>query len=148
ALKKLTQHNITELVSPEPRYAFSHIIIQQVTYDQLLFQQRRELHRRAAEWIERTYAADLRPVYAQLVHHFRNAENYGQTLEYLKLAGDEAARANACADAASLYREGLACLEAQPDRSGWAEQEMLFLTGLGTALGTLRGFGHPEVEAT
>lgn len=147
-LDTLSALSIIALETPEPErlYAFKHVIIQQVTYNQLLFQQRRTLHRQAALWIERLHGEDLAPFYALLVHHFRGAEDLRRTLHYLKLAGDEASRASAYADAVVFYREALTLLAQLPDPTDTAELELQL--ALAPAVMAVKGMGAPEVEQT
>ena len=99
--------DITLLEIPEPdlAYIFKHIITQEVAYHLLLFQQRRDLHRLAAEWYERTYGEDLSPYYPLLAHHWRVAEDAGRLIKYLELAGEQAVRNGAYHEAIEFYLE-------------------------------------------
>jgi class 3 adenylate cyclase/tetratricopeptide (TPR) repeat protein len=56
-LSRLARLDITPLDTPEPElaYSFKHAITQDVVYNLMLFAQRRQLHRAAANWYERTY---------------------------------------------------------------------------------------------
>jgi len=92
-LAHLHSLDITPLETPEPdlSYIFKHIITQEVTYNLLLFAQRRELHRVVAEWFEHSRADDMSSYYPLLVHHWRLAENSQKTIEYLAKAGEQAA---------------------------------------------------------
>ena len=91
-LVHLQNLDITPLESPEPdlAYIFKHIITQEVTYNLLLFAQRRELHRVVAEWFENARSDDMSSFYPLLVHHWRLAENPQKTIEYLARAGEQA----------------------------------------------------------
>ena len=57
-LYDLVYLGLIEPISPEspPVFRFKHIIIREVTYQSLLFDRRRQLHRAVAEWYERTYS--------------------------------------------------------------------------------------------
>src|SRR5262249_21390659 len=59
---------------PEIRYIFKHIIIQEVSYNMLLFSHRRQLHRSIAAWYEERHADDLSPHYPLLAYHWGGAE--------------------------------------------------------------------------
>ncbi|MBN1889506.1 MAG: tetratricopeptide repeat protein [Thermoflexales bacterium] len=93
-LDKLEQRDLTQLEIPEPvlAYLFKHLITREVTYESLLFAQRRALHEAVARWYERTYAAELSPHYALLAYHYERTENYARQLEYFTLAGQQAAK--------------------------------------------------------
>jgi predicted ATPase/class 3 adenylate cyclase len=92
-LTHLHNLDITPLETPEPdlSYIFKHIITQEVTYNLLLFAQRRELHRVVAEWFEHTHTEEMSSFYPLLVHHWRLAENPSKTIDYLGKAGEQAA---------------------------------------------------------
>jgi tetratricopeptide (TPR) repeat protein len=122
-LGDLTQLDITRLDAPEPNlaYMFKHIITQEVAYSLMLFQQRRELHRAAAEWYERTYADDLAPYYALLAHHWKQAveeenaappvESKGarfKAIDYLDKAGEQALRSSAYQEAIDFFEQAFA----------------------------------------
>ncbi len=101
-LDALAQYDLTDVETPEPdlSYLFSHIITQEVAYQTLLFAQRQELHRRAAEWYEVSFDgqapqgphARLAPYYPLLVYHYRMAEDPAAERRYARLAGEHAAR--------------------------------------------------------
>ncbi len=97
---------------PEPGYAFQQVIFQKVAYQTMLFAQRRQLHRAAAEWYEATYAdpddqSALAPHYALLVHHYRRAEEAERERHYAWLAGEQAAAQFANAEALTYLSRAL-----------------------------------------
>ncbi|HEY3311808.1 MAG TPA: AAA family ATPase [Anaerolineales bacterium] len=96
-LDHLENLDVTPLVSPPPdlSYMFKHIITREVTYNLLLFAQRRQLHQAVAEWYEQTFARDLSQFYPLLAHHWTIASENSpdskttlKSLEYLEKAGD------------------------------------------------------------
>jgi len=101
--------DITPQETPEPdlAYIFKHIITQEVTYNLLLFAQRRELHQIVAQWFERTRADDLHSFYSLLVHHWQMAENSSKTIEYLGKAGEQAASLGANQEAINFLTRAL-----------------------------------------
>ncbi len=95
---------------PEPLYRFRHALIRDATYHGLLRSQRRQLHARAA-WFMETNAADrLDEVAAVLGHHFAAAGEEDRALSYFELAGDQADRVYANKEAIALYRQALAVI--------------------------------------
>lgn len=86
----------------EDAFTFAHVILQQVTYDRLLYAQRRGLHRAVAEWIEREERDALASHYAVLARHWDLAGEPPRTLLYLDLAGDQAAASFANEEVISL----------------------------------------------
>ena len=58
-------------LAPEPAYIFKHALIQDVAYQSLLKERRRELHRAVGLAIEEIYADRLAEHAEELAHHFR-----------------------------------------------------------------------------
>jgi class 3 adenylate cyclase/tetratricopeptide (TPR) repeat protein len=75
---------------PEPAYIFKHAVIQDVAYQSLLVQRRRDLHRAVGQAIEELYADRLADHYEELAHHFAQAETWAKAFEYLVQSGDKA----------------------------------------------------------
>jgi class 3 adenylate cyclase/tetratricopeptide (TPR) repeat protein len=75
---------------PEPAYIFKHAVIQDVAYQSLLVQRRRDLHRTVGQAIEELYADRLADHYEELAHHFAQGEGWGKAFEYLVRSGDKA----------------------------------------------------------
>src|SRR4029453_4896994 len=92
---------LTVLDTPEPdlSYLFKHVIVQEAAYNLMLLSQRRQLHRSVAEWYERAGGGDL----ALLAHHWRLAEVPAKAVSYLELAGTEALRQGAYAEAVRVF---------------------------------------------
>jgi predicted ATPase len=85
---------------PEQEYRFKHHLIQETTYGSLLRRRRAELHRRAAEAIEATYADRIDERLVVLAHHWERAGEPERALEYHLSAGDAARRVPVPAGAA------------------------------------------------
>jgi class 3 adenylate cyclase/tetratricopeptide (TPR) repeat protein len=75
---------------PEPAYIFKHAVIQDVAYQSLLVQRRRDLHRAVGQAIEELYADRLADHYEELAHHFAQGEAWGKAFEYMVRSGDKA----------------------------------------------------------
>ena len=75
---------------PEPAYIFKHAVIQDVAYQSLLVQRRRDLHRAVGHAIEELYADRLADHDEELAHHFAQGEAWGKAFEYLVRSGDKA----------------------------------------------------------
>src|SRR5262249_25899784 len=67
----------------------------------------RELHRLAAEVIERIHAADLPAHAADLAYHYGRAEDMPRERQYTRMAGEHAAARYANADAAAFFSRAL-----------------------------------------
>jgi adenylate cyclase len=98
--------------APEPTFTFKDLYIQETAYRSMLYAQRRQLHRLAAEWYERTFAQDLAPYGSILARHWRQADEMSRALDYLEMAGRHAMAKGAHEEAERLFQESLE-LEAQ-----------------------------------
>src|SRR5713226_5573832 len=74
------------------QFAFRHALTQQAVYADLLVRERKTLHRRVAETIERLYAATLEAHLADLAYHFSEAGVFEKALLYAQQAGEGARR--------------------------------------------------------
>jgi len=66
---------------PELEYIFKHALTQEVAYESLLKQRRRELHGRIAQTIEELYAGKLEPHYEILAHHWERSDKPDKAIE-------------------------------------------------------------------
>ncbi|MCB9548272.1 MAG: AAA family ATPase [Myxococcales bacterium] len=94
-------------------YVFKHAISQETIYGLMLFAQRRELHRRVAEWFE-ARSEDLPRFYPLLAWHYSRAEVPERAVHYLELAGSQALGRFACREAVRFYTRALEQCEKVP----------------------------------
>lgn len=72
------------------RFAFRHALTRQAIYADLLARERRQLHRRVAEAIERNAGASLAAHAADLALHYGEAGVWDKALEFARRAGEHA----------------------------------------------------------
>lgn len=96
---------------PELEYAFTHALVQEVTYNSILVRRRKLLHLRVAQSLEGLFAERLEEFYGLLAYHYTRAEEWKRAHEYLVLAGDHSGRMAADAEALANYKEALAAYE-------------------------------------
>jgi len=89
---------------PEPEYVFHHTLTHEATYNTILVKERRALHLRLAEALERS-AGDSAA--ATLAHHLLEGNAPERALPYLIAAADTALRLNATAEAIAHYQHAL-----------------------------------------
>ena len=123
---------------PQPEFRFRHALIQETAYRTLLAEQRRDLHRRAAEWLEERYAERDIEALGLLAHHWLAAEDEAKAAEYLLRAGDKARLEYALDEAIDHYRSLLPLLEKRGER----QEIALVLFKLALALHTSLRFGE------
>jgi predicted ATPase len=92
---------------PEPAYVFKHAVIQDVAYNSLLVQRRKELHSAIGYAIEELYPDRLADHYEELAHHFAQGEEWHKAMHYSTLAGDRAVHAFANVEAHRHYARAL-----------------------------------------
>ena len=93
---------------PEVEYIFKHALVQEVTYESILLQKRRELHAQVAHAIETLFSNRLEEFYSMLAHHYAQAEVWEKAQKYLLEAGDQAERVAADAEALAHYQQAIA----------------------------------------
>lgn len=96
---------------------FKHALTQEVAYESLLTERRRELHQRAAEVLEALHAEHPEEAYDQLIYHYPRAGDPEKTVHYLTLFAARAARSYAHAEAAKALSEALPHVELLPAES-------------------------------
>ncbi|MBI3799403.1 MAG: AAA family ATPase [Deltaproteobacteria bacterium] len=131
---------------PEVEYTFKHALTQEVAYNSLLIERRKVLHERTAQAIEMIFHSQLEDHYGDLAHHYHRSTNTEKAVEYLGLAGRQAAQRSANTDALTHLTTALELLKTLPETSGRAQQELTLLLALGSTLRASKGFAAPEVE--
>jgi len=119
---------------PELEYIFKHAVTQDVAYQSLLGQRRKELHGAIARAIEELFADRLEEQAAILAYHYARSENQEKTVEYALLAGDRATRLYANVEAKTYYEQALTTVRALPASPGaqrWEIDAILKLAAVG-----------------
>ncbi len=113
---------------PEVEYVFKHALTQEVTYNSVLMERRQVLHERTAQAMERLYWDGLAEHYSDLAHHYSRSENAEKAVNYLKLAGQQAAQRSANAEAIGCLSTALELLKKLPDTPARIQQELTLQT--------------------
>jgi class 3 adenylate cyclase/tetratricopeptide (TPR) repeat protein len=92
---------------PDLEYIFKHALVQEATYSSILVERRRDLHLHVAECIEELFGARLEEFYGVLAYHYAAAEVWEKAQRYLFMAGDQAGRVAADAEALAHYRRAM-----------------------------------------
>jgi class 3 adenylate cyclase/tetratricopeptide (TPR) repeat protein len=155
-LNVLSKVDLTPLESPDPdlTYMFKHIITQEVSYNLMLFEQRRQLHQAIGEWFEKNHQEDMANYYPVLAYHWNKVVEGAQAhpvvvskaIGYLFKAGEQAVQNYANPEASAHLKNALNLLQRLPPSMERDQQEMGMQTMLAYSLVTQRGYGDPEVE--
>jgi predicted ATPase len=131
---------------PDPEYTFKHALTQEVAYQSLLGERRASLHERTAQAMETLHPDALEAHYGELAHHYGRSQNTVKAVEYLYLAGEQAVKRSAYAEAIRQLHRGVELVQTLPDTDEYARQELLLQFTLGQAFNVTRGYGSTEAE--
>jgi len=92
---------------PELEYIFKHALTQEVAYESLLKQRRREIHGRIARTIEDLYADRLEEHFEILAHHYERSGNAPKAVDYLLSAGEKSNKLHAVHAAHEFFSKAL-----------------------------------------
>ncbi len=131
---------------PELEYIFKHALTQEVAYESLLKQRRREIHGRIARTIEELFPDRLKEHCEMLAHHYGSSGDAEKAVHYLLLAGRKSNRQDALQNANDLFERAFEMWEKaglSPDIQaqvrlyhGWAQANV----GLGAIGKVVEGF--------
>jgi tetratricopeptide (TPR) repeat protein len=99
---------VAVLVEAANSYEFAHPLVATVVRDGLGSGRRRLLHRRAALSLATHYADQLSTVAGQLARHYAEAGEALDAARFAEMAGDEAMRIGAAAEAVAFYQQAIA----------------------------------------
>ena len=122
-LKFLELIQQTQIV-PEAAYMFKHVITQEVTYETLLKQNRKELHASVGRAIEELYMDRLEEFYEMLAYHFWRGEDWNRAYKYNREAGLKAQSLSAYIEAQNYLEDALAALKKLSRSRTHVEQEI------------------------
>src|SRR5207244_1463913 len=84
---------------PESEYTFKHALTQEVAYNSVLIERRREVHERSAAAIEQLFAGKLDDHVDALAYHYSRSGNAPKAIGFLRLAAEQARNRSAYDDA-------------------------------------------------
>ena len=97
------------------RYLFRHTLLRETAYRMQIRARRQALHALAVKAIEQVYGEELRSNYGSLAYHCEHAGLQDKALQYLQLAGKEAAAGYANDEALDYYSRAISLVsENQP----------------------------------
>lgn len=126
-------------------YRFRHILFQKYLYQQLSQAERAYLHQAIGIALEDLYEEQSSEIAVRLARHFQEAGMAEKAIDYLRQAGERAARLSAHQEAVAHFRQGLRWLETLPEGCERARLELSLSLGLAMSLQAITGYGDPEV---
>ena len=107
---------------PDLEYTFKHALTHDVSYQSLLQDRRRDLHRRIMQAIEQLAADRLTENVERLAHHAFHGEVWDKALTYLRQAGAKAFARSANREAVTYFEQTLSALAQLPESRATIEQ--------------------------
>lgn len=104
------------VLDPDLEYLFRHALVQDAAYASLLKQDRRTLHRLAAETLLATYPGRERELASVVAMHFEQAGDAAAATEHLVVAGEHAVERFANREALLFFERALALLPVDDPR--------------------------------
>ncbi len=133
---------------PDIEYTFKHALTHEVAYGSLLKDQKRALHQRVTEAMERLYPDRLTEQIERLAHHAFHGGLWEKAPKYLRQAGLKTLGRAGIREAISYFEQGLTTLKHLPETRETLEQAIdlhfdlrvafFFLGELGNVHRTLR----------
>ncbi len=130
------------------RYAFIHVLYQQVLYGRVSIGERVRLHLWTAERLERGYGERAGEIAGELAVHFEHGRAFERAARYRRRAGEHALRQHAYREAAEHAMRALDTLRGLPDSRERCQQELGLEVVLGSALTATQGYAAPDVART
>ncbi|MBI5585670.1 MAG: AAA family ATPase [Deltaproteobacteria bacterium] len=114
---------------PELEYIFRHALVQEVAYNSLLINRRKEIHEKIGRAFEQLYPDRLEEFCEMLAYHYSKSGNPAKAYAYLKKSAEKAVRNYAVVEAVRFYREALEVLgQLPPSEENQREQITLVLS--------------------
>jgi class 3 adenylate cyclase/tetratricopeptide (TPR) repeat protein len=126
-------------------YIFKHALTQEVAYNSILVERRKQLHEDVGRAIESLYAASLEDHLPALAHHYSRSANGEKAVKFLSLAGKQAMARGAFQQAVQDLESALTLLRGFPEGRIRDQLEFEVLGPLGTAYIATRGYAAPQV---
>jgi DNA-binding SARP family transcriptional activator len=145
ALDELWQRRIVREQGPNS-YDFTHDKLREVAYAEISAPQRRRLHRRIAQALERNTAAEPVAASGQIAVQYERAGMAKESIQQYQYAAVVAQRLYANDDAIGLLSRGLALLEQLPPSPQRDTLELHLQLALAPLYRMTKGWTSPEVE--
>jgi tetratricopeptide (TPR) repeat protein len=127
----------------DTEYTFKHALTQEVAYNSVLIERRKQSHERIGAALETLYASSLDDHLAELAHHYGRGNNPGKAVDYLGRAAQQALSRSAFNEALAHARAGIALIPALPATPERGRREFDLQDALVGAAMAVEGFGSP-----
>jgi class 3 adenylate cyclase/pimeloyl-ACP methyl ester carboxylesterase len=132
---------------PEAEYTFRHALVHDVTYQSLLQERRRALHRRVGELMEASYVGRVAEVAEAVGTHLELGEAWRGAARHLLAAAEKSKERLAYAAALGLCHRALACAAREPGPDAERTRSLVLRGDLSSLLGDLAQANQSYQEA-
>ena len=149
ALDRLAEVDILSVqgLPPNSDYRFTHSLIQDAAYENLLKSRRQLLHRRVAEVLHDMFPATVAAEPELLAHHFTQAGLTEAAVEWLSKAGQRSLERSALAEAIEQFTRALGLIATLPATPALRRKGIELQVALITPLIHVKGHAAPETKA-
>ena len=135
-------------IRPHMTYLFKHALVQDAAYGTLLREQRRALHAKIAETLERQFGEVAENQPELLARHCTEAGLIEKAVGYRGKAGQRSLARSALVEAAEQLTRALNQIATLPPTPEQRREQIKLQVDLITPLGYLKGFAAPETKET
>ncbi len=133
---------------PDCTYLFKHALLEDALYNSLIKSKRQDFHRRVADALETAFPETAKRRPELIAHHYTEAGLSEKAVGYWFKAGLRSKERSADVEAIGHLTKGLGLLEGLEETSKRDAKKLAFLTSLGPASISVRGYAAPEVGPT
>jgi class 3 adenylate cyclase len=132
----LNELQLGEFIYEQPgvgdcEYTFKHALTQEVSYNSVLHERRKQIHQRVGAALENLYANSIDDHLDELAHHYARSGNPAKALEYNERAGRQAVQRSAYGEAMRNLTAALEFLQRLPHNAERDRREFALQTSLG-----------------
>ncbi len=131
---------------PKATYTFKHALVQDVAYQSPLESQRRELHGRIVDALEKHCPERVAREPEVIARHCEEAKRESTAIGHYQRAGQRASQASANEEAIGHLSRALELLGTLPETRERNQQELGLQMAIAGPLSAARGWSHPECE--
>jgi class 3 adenylate cyclase/predicted ATPase len=128
----------------DTEYIFKHALTQEVAYNSVLVERRKQLHERISAALEALYRSSLEDHLAELAHHYSRSPNADKAVDYLARAAQQTLSRSAFNEALAHARAGVALIPALAPSAERGRREFGLLLTLVRAATASEGLGSPQ----
>lgn len=107
-------------------YIFKHTLMQETAYESILLKNRRELHLKVAESMEKVFDERINEFYGMLAYHYSKGNCLEKAEVYMVKAGREAMNSSGSREALNYYKEALNIYTSSCRKSTEREKVVMF----------------------